>query len=58
MGALPTQLAALNQPNVVAPTVEAVLERSLDNKCMAVPPDPLDSSVFAERAKAMFDELL
>jgi len=61
VGALPTQLAALNQPNVAVQqlTVEAVLERDLDKACMAVLLDPLTAAVCSlSEAKAMFDELL
>jgi alpha-galactosidase len=61
VGALPTQLAALNQSNVAVQqlTVEAVLERDLDRARMAVMLDPLTAAVCSlDEAGQMFDELL
>lgn len=61
VGALPAQLAALNQSNVIVQqlTAEAVLEGSVEKARMAVALDPLTAAVCSlGEARAMFDEML
>ena len=61
VGALPVQLAALNQSNVVVQqlTMEAVLERDINKAFMAVLLDPLTAAVCSPaEARAMFDEMV
>ena len=61
VGALPPQLAALNQSNVIVQqlTAEAVLEQDMNKAFMALALDPLTAAVCSlAEARAMFDEMV